>query len=195
MFGGAREYVMKNKKVKALLLMGLLGAGCAGGTALYLREANAMKLDATTAFILANADKVEALRLNYYGGPSPDFSDEKRLYDPTSGYILRRPARVVNTNFAPRLLAALRSLPVQKDREMVECFDPGVGFRVWRGGAWTQMFICFRCQGIEISAVSEEGKKSVSLYTDLGSARKTLLALSREAFPDDEELKDVKDTQ
>jgi len=184
---------MKNKAAKALLLMGLLIAGGAGGTALYLHEANTVRLDAVTDDVLTNADKVEALRLSYYAGSAVDLSDEKGLYDTLSGYVLRRPAHVVNTNFAPRLLSALRSLPDPKDQTLVSCFDPGVGFRVWHGGEWTEMFICFRCQGIEISTTNAEGKKSGSVYMDLGAARKPLLAMSREAFLEDKVLQELKD--
>ena len=116
-------------------------------------------------------------------------------YGSAQNYTLIRPVRLVNTNFAPRLRDALRLTPDPKTtRVMIAgCFDPGVGFRVWRGKARAEMFVCFHCQGVEIVTTDERKKEPDNFHTDIGAARKSLLALSREAFPEDATLRDLKD--
>ena len=199
---------MRNGKVKLSILVALIGAGCAGGLALrsVRLHANAvkapdnpLKLDAATEAIFAHADKVEALRLADFLDSStrslPNF-DEIAMgkYGAVHSYTLMRPARIVNANFAPRLREALRLTP-DKPNPFHQCFEPGMGFRVWRGKTHTEMFVCFHCEGVEIVTTDERKKEIANFRTDVGAARKSLLALSREAFPEDKVLQELKDTQ
>ena len=199
---------MKNGMMKLVLLTGLIGAGCAGGLALrsVRLHANAakapefpLKLDAATEAIFTHADKVEALRLADFHDnckrPAEEFDAMlEQKYGAAQHYTLVRPVRAMNLNFAPRLQAALRLTPDPKTYFASQCFDPGVGFRVWRGKAHTDVFVCFHCQGVVIVTTDERKKEIVNLRTDVGAARKSLLALSREAFPDDKVLQELKDT-
>ena len=161
-----------------------------------------MKLNAVTEAIFAHSDKVEALRLGDiqetpYRTEAEFIALADQKYGTAGAYNLLRPARIVNTNFAPRLREALRLTPDPKNAtaRISGCFDPGVkvGFRVWRGKAHTDVFVCFYCQGVEIITTDEHQNKVERFRNDVGSARKSLLALSREAFPEDKVLQDLKD--
>ena len=197
---------MKNAAVKLVFLTGLIGAGCVGGLAIRSarirsQEANALKLDAVTEAIFAHADKVEALRLgdiqeiaSRTGTEFIDLANQK--YGVAGGYTLLRPVRLVNTNFAPRLREPLRLTPDPKTAiaRISGCFDPGVGFRVWRGKTYNEVFVCFYCQGVEIVTTDEHKNRVARIRNDVGAARKSLLALSREAFPEDKVLQGLKDS-
>ena len=207
MLAEARRNTMRNAAVKLIFLTGLIGAVCAGGLALrsvrlHTKEVkapeNPLKLDAATEAIFAHADKVEALRLADFLDSStrslPNFDEiAMQKYGLAYNYTLMCPARVVNTNFAPRLRETLRLTP-DKSNAFYQCFEPGVGFRVWRGKTHTEVFVCFHCEGVEIVTTNERKKEISNFRTDMGAARKSLLALSREAFPEDKVLQELKDT-
>lgn len=156
-----------------------------------------LTLEATTKSVLENADKVETFRL-------ADFHDaalrteaeynaiEKQKYGTMRTYTVTRKGKVQNAAFAREILAALEK--IKPNHFMASCFDPGVGFRVWKGKTKTEIFICFACPGVEIVTSNEKKKEIWSTHLEnLGDARKTLLALSRRAFPDDKILRDLKE--
>ncbi len=194
---------MKNGTVKWVSLMGLVGAVCAGGLALRSGRSHAahapehpLKLDAATEAIFAHADRVEALRLmdfhENWKRPQADY-DNLDKFGQAYHYTLLRPARPVNLSFGPRLRDALRLTP-DESHAFYQCFEPGVGFRAWRGKTHTDVFVCFYCEGVEIVTTDERKKQLGYFHPDMGAARKSLLALSREAFPDDKLLQELPDT-
>ena len=69
-----------------------------------------------------------------------------------------------------------------------QCFEPGIGFRAWKGQAHTDICVCFTCQGVEI--VTKNAKQTVlhQSLTELGASRPALLVLSKQAFPQDKQL-------
>lgn len=167
------------------------------------RNARPLILDATTEAILAGADRVETFRLDDFHeaeGRSEvgiEFLERHRQGTLDDHMILRTGAPQGKA-FATALRAALSKTPspIGKDGLMSlipSCFDPGVGFRVWKGAAHVDLCVCFYCSGVEI--VTKDAKhKIVSQQTvTLGRSRAVFLALSRRAFPQDAALAAVKD--
>ena len=76
---------------------------------------------------------------------------------------------------------------------MTQCFDPGVGFRVWKGRAHTDLCVCFLCSGVEVITEDARHKEVFHQRAELGRSRAAFLALSRQAFPQDAALAAVKD--
>lgn len=153
-----------------------------------------LALDAKTTAILDGADRVETFRLQggdedetaaemtALHGPHPQYLDEYTVIGngPTQGRA-----------FAKALQTALVQGTSAPDG--AQCFMPGVGFRAWKGQAHTDICVCFTCQSVEI--VTQDAKQTV-LYrslTELGASRPALLALSRQAFPQDKQLAAVPD--
>ncbi|MGI4790729.1 MAG: hypothetical protein ACRYFS_18010 [Janthinobacterium lividum] len=150
-------------------------------------------LDAATQAILAGADRVETFRLQG-GGEHENASDMTTL----SGlhplfledHAVIRVGSAQGQVFASALRAALAQAGSEPDG--AQCFEPGVGFRAWKGKAHTDICVCFTCMGIEI--ITKDAKHSVlhQSLTVLGTSRPALLALSQQAFPQDSELAALK---
>lgn len=148
-------------------------------------------LDAQTAALLAGADRVETFRL-------ADFQDE--THTPEEGKAIERQGQIYQyavlrkglpqgQAFASKLASALSGL----DRsDYSQCFDPGVGFRVWNGKKHADIFVCFYCSGVQAVAYDETGKIVRDVRTGLDASRPALLALSRAAFPNDKALEQLK---
>lgn len=75
---------------------------------------------------------------------------------------------------------------------MSQCFVPGVGFRVWKGRAHTDLCVCFYCSGVEIITKDAKHKEVYHHQTVLGGSRAAFLALARQAFPQDAHLAALK---
>ena len=153
-------------------------------------------LDAATKAVFAGADRVETFRL-------ADFHEEEKL-DRTpaaqaalDGHLGRLDDHAVlragapqGEEFAAHLGAALSQV---NDFGLVsQCFDPGVGFRVWKGKAHTDLCVCFYCSGVEIITQDAARKEVFRKQTDLGRSRAAFLALARQAFPQDAPLSALK---
>lgn len=146
-------------------------------------------LDAKTTAILNGADRVETFRLQ---GGDEDLDASKTL---AAAYAAPRYVEdhfVIGNGatqgraFAGALRAALAQGTSAPD--FAQCFMPGVGFRAWRGKAHTDICVCFTCQGVEI--ITKDAKQTVlhQSLTELGASRPALLALSKQAFPQDKQL-------
>lgn len=90
--------------------------------------------------------------------------------------------------FARRLAQALTKANAPRASFISSCFDPSVGFRVWNGHEHLDLFLCFTCSGLEIVTHAH----TAGIRADLGAARAPLLALCKEAFPQDATLQAVK---
>lgn len=167
------------------------------------RNARPLVLDATTTAILAGTDRVETFRLaDFHEGEDYTPAERAALEGGHPGslddHMILRTGAPQGKAFATALHAALSQTPspIGADGLMTlipSCFDPGVGFRVWRGAAHVDLCVCFYCSGVEI--VTKDAKhKIVSRQTvTLGRSRAAFLALSRQAFPQDAALAAVKD--
>ena len=146
-------------------------------------------LDAKTEAILNNADRVETFLLQ---GSDEDEDASGKLAAAYASPHYLEDRLVVSTGptqgraFAGLLRAAL--VQGTSEPDIAQCFMPGVGFRVWKGQAHTDISVCFTCQGIEI--VTKDAKQTVlhQSLTELGASRPALLALSKQAFPQDKQL-------
>ena len=148
-------------------------------------------LDAKTEAILDNADHVETFRLQG-GDEDEDVSERAALAKAYASpqyledhFVIGRGATQGHA-FAGALRAAL--VQGTSEPDFFQCFMPGIGFRVWQGKMHTDVCICFTCQGIEI--VTKDAKQTVlhQSLTELGASRLALLALSKQAFPQDKQL-------
>ena len=146
-------------------------------------------LDADTKAILDSADRVETFRLqgsdedeDAFGHSAAAYAAPQYLEDHL--VICRRPTQ--GRAFAGALQAAL--VQGTSEPDAAQCFEPGLGFRAWQGKAHTDICVCFTCQGVEI--VTKDAKQAVlhQSLTELGASRPALLALSKQAFPQDKAL-------
>ncbi len=167
------------------------------------RNARPLVLNATTTAILAGADRVETFRLaDFHEGEEYTPAERAALDGGHMGslddHMILRTGAPQGKAFATALHAALSQTPspIGADGLMTlipSCFDPGVGFRVWRGAAHVDLCVCFYCSGVEIVAKDAKHKTVSQQTVTLGRSRAAFLALSRRAFPQDAALAAVKD--
>lgn len=159
-----------------------------------IEDRTPLVLDAKTQAILDSADRVETFRLA--GGGDEDYTKQEQaaIGGPHPQYLDHYPimdvGQVQGKAFAASLKKALsQGTGVEDD---LQCFEPGVGFRVWKGASHTDMCICFYCSGIQITTpdTSPKSLRQNPYYQRimLGEARPALLALSKQAFPQDTNL-------
>jgi len=151
-------------------------------------------LDPVTQGILSHADRVETFRLSdiheardrttaewtALSGPHPVFGEHPVLHK-------GQPQGPV---FAAAMQTALTQ--TRSPTFLPGCFDPGVGYRVWKGKAHTDLCVCFYCEGIELVTQDAHHKEVTKTMISLGAARPAFLALSQQAFPQDKELAALK---
>ena len=145
-------------------------------------------LDATTKAVLAGADHVETFRLA--GGdydeaissaPAENKEMANRPLPSLDDYTVLRKGAPRDKAFAADLSAALAKS--KRLSMMTQCFDPIVGFRVWKGQAHTDLCVCFLCSGVEIVTENSRHKEIFHQRAELGESRPAFLALARQAFP------------
>ncbi len=141
-------------------------------------------LDATTKTILTGADRVETFRLA--GGDYDEAPDRIRDLGTLDDHTILHIGALQGKAFAADLSAALASS--ESPSFMSQCFDPGVGFRVWKGQAHTDLCVCFLCSGVEIITKDARHKEVFHQRADLGKSRTAFLALARQAFPQDAQI-------
>jgi len=153
-------------------------------------------LDAATKAVLAGADRVETFRLaDFHEGMSRTPAEQEALSGGHLGtlddYTVLRAGAPQGRAFAADLSRAVSTL--KSPSFMSQCFDPGVGFRVWKGQAHTDLCVCFYCSGIEIITKDARHKEVFHQRAELGTSRAAFLALARQAFPQDARLAALKD--
>ena len=184
---------------------GLLGVNHARSVA-HARAAEAerlagrghLTLDAATRSILAKADRVETFRLaDFHEGEDRTPEENAILSDPhvkmLDNYTVLRVGKPQGRAFAAQIGQALSQVNDPNRSGIASCFDPGVGFRVWRGQAHVDICVCFYCSGVEITTHDAGRKAAQPVSAGLGQSRAALLALSRAAFPEDKKLAALKD--
>ena len=95
--------------------------------------------------------------------------------------------------FAAALLAALSQMPALEDNAgqptvMPNDFGSDVGFRVWKGVAHTDVCLGLYTEYGEVASQDAHGKLFGRRIAKLGVSRPALLALSKQAFPQDKAL-------
>ena len=155
-----------------------------------------LQLDAVTQKVFAQAVRVDVFRLADFHEGNRSVEEYGAIgqnkYGTVNDYTLTRRGVQQNAVFAGKLLSALQKVGDPAKYFPASCFDPGVGFRVWHSREHTDIFVCFYCSGVDISTTDAHGHIVWQTRTDLGEARSSLLALSRQVFPDDKALQQLK---
>lgn len=146
--------------------------------------------NAATRGILSGADRVDTFRLAEESEDRDQSPEEQAaLFGPHAqsldDYAVLCVGPPQDRAFANALGTALAGT---KEAAMTQCFDPGVGFRVWKGQAHVDLCVCFHCAGVEVITKDAHHRVVQEGRTDLGASRGAFLALSRRAFPDDKAI-------
>lgn len=135
---------------------------------------------ASAAEIFDGATKVEAFRL---------FSVHRKK---PIGKLGRNPyfskVSVRDSHFAAHL-GAIVLKPKQFSKLCI--FEPAVNFRVWKNQQFVDTTICFHCSELYITQSDPKLRNIPIEAGDFDSVRPTLLALTKEAFPDDSSIQSI----
>jgi hypothetical protein len=134
--------------------------------------------------ILKDATRVEAFRIE----PRAAKGDEKQI----AGHPIKVTAPEQKEAFAKKLAAALTD---EKSLfgEQARCFLPGVAFRIWKEQESVDVLVCFGCSNLRLIARNAKATAVKEARGAFGKDNGVLLGLAREAFPDDKELKEIKE--
>ncbi len=151
--------------------------------------------DPVTQGILSNPDRVETFRLDdFHEGENRTAAEYAALSEPHAqcleDHAILRTGQPQGAAYAAAIGTALTQ--TRSPGSYSSCFDPGVGYRVWKGQAHTDLCVCFYCEGIEIITKDAHHKEVTKTMVSLGAARPAFLALSRQAFPQDKALAALK---
>jgi hypothetical protein len=133
---------------------------------------------------LKGATKVEAFRIE----PRAAKDGEKDI----GGFPIKATGAEQKEPFAKKIAAVLtdeKTLFGQQAR----CFLPGVAFRLSNGDGSLDVLICFGCKNLKLIARDAKGAIVKQASGAFGPDIAPLLALAREAFPDDKDLKEIKE--
>ncbi len=130
--------------------------------------------------IVTGATRVEVFRV---GSEQTNPQDGKAL----GGYPILATGKEQGADFAARLAKVLKSDGVTPNRK--KCgLQPGVGYRIWNGKLSVEVLICFKCDVLWPHVVGSSDAAPHREWQDFDPARADLLALTKEAFPDDAEI-------
>ena len=106
------------------------------------------------------------------------------------GYPILGTGKEQGPEFAARLSKVLRSDGVTPNRK--KCgLQPGVAYRLWNGNKAVEVLVCFKCDVLWPHVVGEEGVPPHHEWKDFDPVRPELLALTKEAFPEDAEIQSL----
>jgi hypothetical protein len=133
--------------------------------------------------ILQYAEKVEAFRIQ----PRKSADESTPATNSIEGYPILARASLPRRLYAKELSDAILS-ENNNHTSVTACeFSPGVAYRIWHGRECATALVCFQCKEIEllVRPGSRPGPIIFGFQADPGR----FLALARQAFPDDPELK------
>jgi hypothetical protein len=139
----------------------------------------------SAASILRNADRVEVFRVAPIRPKEP-------TGDMIGGYQILAVGKEQDPEFAARLSTALRRWGVTRSSKKCGLM-PGVAYRVWAGDRALEVLICFKCDDLWPHVVGEPGTLETE-WLEFDRVRPELLALTKEAFPDDPEIQALLDS-
>lgn len=146
-------------------------------------------IDDRTVTILKKADKVEVFRVDGTWPHKPPAPSEQAI----SGWRVLSQGRDQGPEFAARLADILAD-EASYSQKFAGCFDPGVGYRIWRGKDRVDFIICFHCDNFYLGP-PVKGKmvsETASFYET--PARRRLVRLAKEAFPNDPDIQGLWET-
>jgi hypothetical protein len=136
--------------------------------------------------VLVAVDRVEVFRI------APLWEKKKDQDANFVGYPLQATAKDQGKDYAVRLAGILKDDGSYDWGIAKACeFGPGVGYRIWSGKDSIVVLICFQCN--EIGVIPDESKPTILNAHSADPARPALLKLARQAFPDDQILRLLKD--
>jgi hypothetical protein len=138
-------------------------------------------LDRRTTTILSGATKVEVFRVAGKEPPTEASSGELRI----GGFRVLSQGKDQGRVFADRLAAVLSQWKTYSFT-YAKCYWPGVAFRVWKGEEIVDILICFKCDNLYCGPPTMSARVTASFSESPNRAR--LVALAKEAFPDDQEI-------
>jgi hypothetical protein len=179
------------KPLGLLAVIGLITfLGCSSNSSTALKRA----LSPNTIAILTDAEELEAYRIDFRK------IDLQKKDDP-GVKICRFPVKGKRTTqgseFAARLgTSLLQNSSVHETtwdevHANVKHFDPSVAFRFKRGGRTVDVALDFVRNNLDIQPNRLENAIGIELADFTSKARPTLLALTKEAFPDDAEIQAI----
>ena len=129
--------------------------------------------------ILRHAERVEVFRV------SPVYAKDQRE-GTINGYLILDQGKEQGPEFAARLSSVLRGWSVA-NRSKKCVFNPGLAFRIWSGDRAVEVLVCFLCDDLWPHVVGEAGTMHGEILA-FDPVRADLVALAKEAFPDDLEI-------
>ena len=137
--------------------------------------------------IIAGATRVECFRV-FPEKPREEMGKE------CGGYPIISTGKEQPKEFAGKLAEIVLDEKTYDFEKAKRCeFTPGVGFRLWKDKDWVDVVICFTCDELEISTIPPGEKERKSAHEDCDAARAALVKLAQAAFPDDDEIKKLKE--
>ena len=131
---------------------------------------------------LKNAERVEVFRV----GPDPATPGA----DAIGGFPILATGPDQGPAFAAWLAEIMTGGGVTPNRK--KCgLRPGVAFRVWHGGDALEVLVCFECDVLWPHPAGAPVEGMYAELRDFDPVRPELLALAREAFPDDALLREL----
>jgi hypothetical protein len=140
--------------------------------------------------ILSDADRVETFRLD--DGGYGDNVKQGTSGDVIADYPIKTQGKTLGSDFAAKLSRTVLDPRTFIGPSDTSCeINPGVAFRAWRGQECVEVIICFHCQQMLITTRNAQGRETHSAYTQMISMRSEFLALAKEAFPADKEIRSL----
>ncbi len=136
-------------------------------------------IDGKATSILRKGTRIEVFRV------SPKYSPE-RTDGTVGGYPILSTGTPSGPEFATRLATALRSWGVSKGSNKGS-FEPAVAFRVWDGDRALDVLLCFDTDELWAHVVGDPSASNDDLL-DFAPVRAELVALVKEAFPDNAKI-------
>ncbi|HTU88524.1 MAG TPA: hypothetical protein VMF69_00365 [Gemmataceae bacterium] len=161
----------------------LLLLGCSAGKG---------RPDGRTAGILAGATKVEVFRIDGRNDP-PDPTPIKPGDPTVGGYAILARGHDQRQEFAAKLRDILTDNKTYTNN-FVNCFWPGVAFRVWKGEDSVDVIICFKCGNFYLGPPTDKRVMETASFNGSPNTSR-LVQLAKEAFPDDKEVQALEEEE
>jgi hypothetical protein len=151
------------------------------------------KLGNDTIDVLLGATRVEAFRVD----KDPDKAKGKPASETIGGFLIIGKGSEQQVDFGRKLTTVVLKDDTFFHTRSIQCYWPGVAFRLWKGDKSVEVVICFNCANLTV------GMTGTPTYADRGPVRRpfgdstnavraALVGLAKEAFPNDPEIQGMK---
>jgi hypothetical protein len=137
--------------------------------------------------IIHDATRVEVFRVEAEPAPNPSGKT-------IGGFAILATGKEQGADFAARLSQVLLSGGVTQNQK--KCgLHPGVAYRLWSGERAVEVLVCFECDVLWPHVVGKHVEQPRLEWQDFDPVRPELVALTKEAFPDDLEIQSLSDSR